>query len=47
VLTSDPNFSKCDVTGDTFCNSVDALRIARGEVVPGSAAQLCTAYTGQ
>jgi hypothetical protein len=44
VLSSDPNFGKCDVNGDGVCNVTDALGIARGEIssLPGD--QRCPAY---
>jgi hypothetical protein len=47
VLSSNPNFAKCDVNGDGVCNVTDALQIARGEVGSTPAEQLCPAYTGE
>jgi hypothetical protein len=46
VLSSDPNFGKCDVNGDGVCNVTDALAIARGEVSSAPGSQLCPAYQG-
>jgi hypothetical protein len=46
VLSSDPNFDKCDVNGDGACNVTDALEIARGEISSSPEGQLCPAYQG-
>jgi hypothetical protein len=46
VLSSDPNFDKCDVNGDGVCNVTDALEIARGEISSSPEGQLCPAYGG-
>jgi hypothetical protein len=46
VLSSDPNFGKCDVNGDGVCNVTDALAIARGEVSSSPESQLCPSYLG-
>jgi hypothetical protein len=44
VLSSDPNFDKCDVNGDEFCNVADALSIARGEASSRPEDQECPGY---
>jgi hypothetical protein len=46
VLTSDPNFDRCDVNGDGLCNVTDALMIARGEVGSLPEDQRCPTYLG-